>query len=224
MAVNLYGDERRLTKRGFGIDIASQRADDLDIEALSFIGALERPVLALDLACGAGGQTLRMAQAGAVVTACDIVDYGDDILATAQALGVTGVSFVPGDMRTLAGLFPDQTFDVIVCQRAIHYLPHAQAVIAVRAMAGLLRRRGRLYLSASGLDSELGNGYPAASLAVSQRYTPLAAEMVERHGIFGPVCLYAKADLLTLIEGSGLRVVELFTSPFGNVKAILEHG
>jgi len=55
---------------GHGVDVAVKRADDLDRTVLQYIAAYPG-CRVLDLGSGAGGQSLRMATAGAHVTAVD---------------------------------------------------------------------------------------------------------------------------------------------------------
>lgn len=223
MGINVYGDEQRFARDGFGIDIATQRADDLDemtLEAIRSMVAVSKTPRSLDIACGAGGQAARMSAAGALVTACDIIDYEEAIAATCQHLSAPMVSFSKTDMRALTDVFPPHGFDILTCQRAIHYLPYQAALAAVSSMATLLVPGGRLFLSASGLESELAAGYSGKDMHIHARYAPLSPEIVARHGIHGPVCLYTKDELLTLMEGAGFNVLTVFASPFGNVKAM----
>lgn len=221
--INQYGDERRLAQAGFGVDVATQRADDLDKMALEDIAQRDGEVFALDIACGQGGQALRMAQAGAHVTACDVVDYDSEIKAAANAANLS-IKFVLSDMRHLLEALPAGRFHVVTCQRAIHYLPFSDALVAVRQMRRLLAPGARLYISASGIRSELGDQYTASASPVQSRYAPLSASMVEKHGIHGPVCLYDERDLVFLMTSAGMDVEKIYSSPFGNVKAIGHEG
>lgn len=225
--LNLYGDKPKFLAPGFGADIASQRADDLDLMAIAQItGAFGegRKLSALDLACGAGGQTLRMAQAGAKVIAVDIVDAAEQIYESAMSRPLKGsVLFIKADMRKSTLLILG-TFDLIVCQRAIHYLPYGEALDSVRKMKEVLVPDGRLYLSASGIASELGDNYQGNAFPLAERYAPLSDEMTEKHGIRGPVCLYSEYDMAHLLTQAGLVIEKISISPFGNVKAVARHG
>jgi 2-polyprenyl-3-methyl-5-hydroxy-6-metoxy-1,4-benzoquinol methylase len=220
MTLNLYGDQPIAARGGYGVDIAIQRADDLDNLALAYIQELGgNGVRALDVACGAGGQAVRMAMAGAVVSASDIVDYRTVLQNACVTAQIDEFSFVVADMRTLPASV-GSAFDVIICQRAIHYLSHVDALATVRGFARLLSPRGRLYLSASGLRSELGSGYPGLNDPVERRLSPLSQDMVTKHNIHGPVCLYTTDDLHDFLVVAGLRAKLLFESPFGNVKSV----
>lgn len=221
-AINDYGDKRVATKTGHGVDIASQRADDLDMMAIEHIRLLadqgDHP-LALDVGCGHGGQLARMIKAGAGIVGLDIEDYQAQIRESIEREwpGSTNYVFVKGsvEQRPLSG-----QFDVIVCQRMIHYLPYDTAKAQVIWLRELIAGDGRLFISASGLDSELGNGYAHKALPLYQRFSQLAPEMAEKHSIYPPVCLYRLEDLTQLLEESGWVIECGYVSSFGNIKVV----
>lgn len=219
--LNAYGDHRIPTRGHFGVDIAMQRADDLDRMALERLQAIGSPARALDVASATGGQAIRMAATGADTTALDIDDYADAFMFAARQQGVAErCVFERRDITACNVAATLGRFDVIVCQRMIHYLPYQGAVAVIRNLASALTDGGRLYLSASGLHSELGDGYAGVRRPVLMRYDPLADAMQDKHDIQGPVCLYSLADLATLLEVAGLRVEQVFASAFGNIKAV----
>lgn len=217
---------RRLAGGGCGIDVASQRADDLDERCMAFLDARfahnqDTCPSALDLACGQGGQALRMAAAGALVTAVDQHDHETVIQGEAARRHIWRPPvFVRADLRALPEDLSGAPFDAIICQRAVHYLPYAQAVAALRAWPRYLKPGARVFLSASGLASELGCDYPHQHKPVAERFAPLAPAMTARHDIQLPVCLYEAMDLVDLLHAAGFGIAEVFRSPFGNIKAV----
>lgn len=219
--INLYGDRRVATLSGNGVDVASQRADDLDLMAVEYIQSIagQRAVFALDVGCGHGGQAARMAKAGASVIAMDSHDYRVEL---AQSLTREGVKsgqcfFFRAGVESQPVIGP---VDVVMCQRMIHYLDHRAAGIALAWFHNLSVSGGRMFLSASGLDSELGDGYPAKEIHVGRRFAQLSPEMAEKHAILAPVCLYHSDELSDLATRAGWVVEKVFTSPFGNVKLV----
>lgn len=226
--VNVYGDKQIKTGSGHGIDVAVQREDFLDGSAIRWIRGLTsqpggRVVRALDAACAGGGQARRMARAGAVVTAVDLHDYRAELLHAAADEGLVGIEFVQADLRH-ADLYRELgRFDVIIAQRFIHYLPFSEAVDVVKLFRSALSPDGKLYLSASGLRSELGRNYNGAS-ARGERFSELWEPMANKHGIHGKVCLYEEEDMMALLETSGMGVEKIYASPFGNIKAIAHSG
>lgn len=140
--LNDYGDEFRQAVSGRGIDVATQRADDLDEEAIKMVRDLIGRGLmpsALDAACGLGGQSIRLAQAGAQVIALDRADLASEVTRFAREAGVANlVSYLRSDLRDVAAHLRGYFFHLICCQRAIHYLPWTEAVEVVRQFASLL--------------------------------------------------------------------------------------
>lgn len=232
MDLNLYGDKKILTRGMFGVDIAIQRADDLDNLVLEQIKAArtqgQHEVNALDVGCGQGGQLIRMAQAGATMAVgVDAQDYHEPIKDRAAENDVASrVHFVQMDMRSLRKTKLDlTTWDVIVCQRAIHYMSYNDALRSVATMHSMLCKNGRLYLSASGMSSELSNGYTEGHKSVHKRFGPLSDEMRDKHGIYGNVCLYSSDDMRTLLGDAGIRIEKIWVSDFGNIKVVAsKHG
>lgn len=224
-AFNVYGDKPTLLTDGHGADIASQRADDLDLMAIDWVSSIEHP-FAIDIACGAGGQAVRLAAVGANVLALDVADMHSRILDLAKENHVENrIIFLRMDMQHLSTLPPTTSFaDLIVCQRAIHYLPFKAAVNVLRSMRQLLSPGGRLFISASGMQSELGDDYAGRCMPLHERSAQLSQAMRNKHGIYGNVCLYSEQDMAQLLGDAGFCVDKIFSSSFGNVKAIALHG
>lgn len=220
-AINLYGDQRIATVTGHGIDVASQRADDLDQMAIEQIRRRvidTRGVAVLDAGCGFGGQSARMAKAGGQVLAIDIEDYQAQITESMQREGVAGnLTFRCLSVQEKECIGP---FDIILCQRMLHYLPHASAREALAWFHREARADAQLFLSASGMDSELGNGYLGVTAPVESRFAPLSADMADKHSIHPPVCLYRREELEAIVNEAGWTVEQAFLSPFGNVKLL----
>lgn len=224
-SINLYGDRRVATSTGHGIDIASQRADDLDLMAIEHINTMvsgRRQVFAIDVGCGHGGQAARMAKAGAFALAIDNTDYHEQITESMRREGIfSNFGFYQLSVEGEAELGP---FDVIVCQRMIHYLRHDAAKAALGWFYRIGSDDARLFISASGMDSELGDGYEGKELPIPDRFSTLAPAMADKHSIHPPVCLYRKEELEALVSGAGWIVEKAFLSPFGNVKVVARKG
>ncbi|OIQ90944.1 ubiquinone biosynthesis O-methyltransferase [mine drainage metagenome] len=224
--LNRYGDVARPNAGGHGMDIASQRADELDalairqIESLVALAEGRYPIHALDVGCGRGGQAARMARAGAQVLAVDIEDHAADMAAAMRAQGAADAAW---SFRRI-GIAEIGTIEVepriVVCQRTIHYLRHSDALAALRTLRAICAAGAMLYLSASGLDSELGDGYPGANVDVCDRFAPLLPDRAAAHNIRPPVCLYQECELASLVLEAGWQVQQTFRSDFGNVKLV----
>ncbi len=225
--LNVYGDARCDLAGGHGIDIASQRLDPLDLQALEHLRHLleqqpATPPLVLDLGCGAGGMLEQLVSAGAEGIGVDRADVQAAFEQRAARVG-GGMRFMQADFARLPDDFCRlyaRRVSLVVCQRALHYLTYEEANRALHAICGLLRPEGRLFIGVSGMTSELSEGYPARQNPIERRWSLLAPVMRDKHAICQPVCLYDAPELSELLNTSGFCVETLFTSPFGNLKAV----
>lgn len=212
---NCYGDSLDIGNAGHGVDIATQRRDDLDnicLAQIAQVAARETAsIFAADVGCGQGSMAYAMASLGANVVAVD-----KENLLTFHHNNIT---HVVDDMREALAKY-NEKFHVILCQRTIHYLPYTEAEKTLRSMRQALHPEGILYLSASGLDSELGNDYPAKERRVQYRFCHLEGSMARKHQILAPVCLYRQQELRILVSDAGLNVAVSWVSPFGNIKLV----
>ena len=141
-ASDLYGDIRR---EAFGEDIGQTAwvtADEQD-NFIAWLGLTAESRL-LDLACGSGGPTLRIARkSGCRVVGVDQHEAGI-ATATAEAarLGLSDrAEFLTGDAAATLD-FPDGSFDAVTCFDAINHLPDRKRVLA--EWRRVLRPGGRL--------------------------------------------------------------------------------
>jgi len=222
--INIYNDLSTGHLDGFGIDISTQRADDLDNKLLELIKENEDNALnILDLGCGKGGQTVRMAALGCEVTAVDVQDLGADIYEACERLSVpkNRITFIGHDIRN-TGTYLKSHYNYIYSQRTLHYLCYDDAVVLLNTVREYLVNGfpSKLFLSVSGLHSELGNGYTGKNINIASRFCPLSDEIGEKHKIHLPVCLYTLEELAALLTACGYKVEKIYASPFGNIKAI----
>lgn len=224
ISVNQYGDTKIVAGAGHGIDVASQRADDLDQACLDFLTGRkqalpsETRIYAADLGCGQCGQGLRIARQGVDVTCIDVVDQFEAAKKAADADDLH-MHFHVADMVT-ADTIVKHRVHAVISQRAIHYLDYTEARATVRTMANITIPGGKIYLSASGIQSELGQNYPGAAVPLEQRKAKLDIAMAQKHNILEPVCLYSEDDMRRLLSDIGLTIDIIYSSAFGNIKAI----
>jgi len=93
----------------------------------------------LDVACGTGALSRRLAQAGASVTG---IDLAPPMLAVARELS-EGIAFIEGSADALP--FPDDSFDVVTCQQGLQFFPDRAA--AVGEMRRVLAPGGRVVIA-----------------------------------------------------------------------------
>ncbi len=219
--LNLYGDVLVKTTGKHGADIASQRMDDLDVEALHHALTIrDGKGTAIDLGCGLGIQGLRFASYGIRTILIDWLPAEMTVLRADGIDRLMPLSHIMKDAKSLVDSDMPDNISICYSQRFIHYLAFDDAVKLLRLMRGRMIDGAKLFISASGLHSELGNGYSAQDLPLEKRFAPLCQEMAEKHDIREPVCLYTTADLESLCVLTCFRAERVFTSAFGNVKGI----
>jgi hypothetical protein len=204
---------------GHGVDVAVNRADDVDKKVLAYI--VEHPdCCVLELGSGAGGQSVRMVDAGASVVAIDQFDFSEQFAAFGH--NTDQLQFLMGDMQQLATLVAEQTFDIALCQRTIHYLSHKAARESLRTVRSLVKEK--LFISVTGTGSLIGEVYPAAALPIEDRFAELSDLGKDMFSIREPVCLYSQAEFVSLLQSAGWAVDECWMSAFGNIKAVCSKG
>ena len=220
--LNIYGDSRINEKGSFGCDISSQRLDDLDKEAIQCILLLHRKDLnCIDLGCGEGKVGIIMSMIGANVVLIDKVNIAEKIEPIAGNFNLN-LKFVNKDARELQKKDLPRPLDVCYSQRFIHYLKFSEAEKLINLLSKNMTKGSIFFISASGLNSELGQGYADKNKPVTKRFATLSKKLAEKHNIIEPVCLYTEQDLENLITRFGFKVRSLKSSDFGNIKGIFE--
>lgn len=217
MSRNVYGDSLDKGIDGRGVDIALQRADDLDNACLNYLKTLQTPRV-LDIGCGAGGQSIRMAQVGACVVGVDLEDFFIEFARLNQVNGLNQeqLTFTSGNVVDVLPKL--DSFDSALSQRTFHYLPYQTALEVLQELKKHVT--GKLFISLSGFKSELGSGYPDRDKPVEQRFSKLSDEMSAKHHIREPLCLYTEEEARELLEKAGWSVENIYSSSFGNIKVI----
>jgi SAM-dependent methyltransferase len=225
MDQSVWSHDENADHRGW-LDLIGPSGDELDKLSLDEIVKRRRlgsPVTALEIDCGEGEHTLRMAKAGASVVATHPDEVCPSLKARANAAGVIDrlqcQQLNPWRAGALSSL-PLAPFDVVVSHRTLPFMRYDDAQVFVRALSAATRIGGRLFLSAFGLHSELGDDYPDANRPVRERFSPLAPETAQRYDLTEPVCLYSERDLFMLLFSSGVSVIKTFSTTHGNVKAV----
>jgi S-adenosylmethionine-dependent methyltransferase len=102
-----------------------------------FLPKTTRSLLALDIGCGTGAIGVRLARLGLKVTLLDeslpMLDFAKR---AAQEAGVSErIELKHGDASQFANLFPDESFDVILCHNVLEYVDDPCAVLRSAARA-----------------------------------------------------------------------------------------
>jgi SAM-dependent methyltransferase len=221
---NIYGDSSSEELSGYGVDISLQRADELDIALLHEVKSLQlKNVRVIDLGCGKGGQSIRLASIGCYVTAIDTQDFSKEIQENCRKNNIPNdrATFIKCDIRYTSEYLSGD-YHYFYSQRAFHYIGYQDAEKLLKTLRQHFVRdfKGKLFISVSGIDSELGEGYEDKNKSVQHRFCQLSKAMKDKHKIILPVCLFSLAEFRDLLLKCKYRIDTIYTSEFGNIKAI----
>ncbi len=176
---------------------------------------------ALDLGCGTGATAVRLAQLGMHVTLLDCSAAMLDIAGRAVREAGVGerIALKQGDAARLADLFPDASFDLILCHNILEYVDDPSAVLrgAVRALRDSSAILSVLVRNQAG--EVLKSAIQSGDLAAAE--SGLSAEWGQESLYGGRVRLFTsdrlqamlKAESLAVIAERGVRVVADYLPP-----------
>ncbi|MCK4945392.1 MAG: class I SAM-dependent methyltransferase [Alphaproteobacteria bacterium] len=226
ISLNQYGDKFKPTKDGHGVDIASQRQDELDIKSVAYVRerlASGHKVKAVDLGGGFGTHSINLAEAGAQVTMVDLADtaLGNFNKAIAEKrVASEDLKFIQKDFSALSDADDiPKSIDLLYSQRALHYLPYQEAKKVLSLMFSHMTKGGEVFISMAGYDTEYGKTYPDRDKKVEDRYNFVTPDMQEKHGITHKIVTYTEQELEKLLKSVGYTDVNVTRSAFGNIKA-----
>ncbi len=212
-------DEPYKSFSGFGVDVAIKRTDDLDKRMLEHLRIKDKPKV-LDLGSGAGGQSVRMVEVGALVLAIDVYDFSEEF-ARYRSKGNWSeevLKFVLADISDLPNLFENKKFTDASMQRTLHYLPYNKALEVLKFLRIVVQ--DKLFISVTGMDSAVGENYVGKNLPLSERFMKLESAEADIFQIQAPICLYRQEEFISLLETAGWKVEDIWQSAFGNLKAV----
>ena len=218
ISLNVHGDQMVPTTGLHGADIASQRLDELDKRAIRYLLDFEAPhPVCLDVGCGLGWQGARFATMGAEAHFYDLIP-ASGLITTLQEHGLR-ITYVRGDLRLPIRDFPADVA-LAFSQRFVHYLRYTEAKTLIAAIGSHMLADALFFVSASGIDSELGDKYRGKGVNIKDRFAPLSLSNQKKHGIFEDVCLYNEKELEQLMLSCGFRTQTVWRSTFGNIKGV----
>jgi SAM-dependent methyltransferase len=226
--LNVHGDQliSAETAATHGADISWQRTDELDrrflrncLDMLEVTAAQGSSAIGLDLGSGYGRPSIAAALFGVEMHLYDLLDLAQYASRLRKTLNLSCLRYHRGDLSRLNPEDLPPMISVVYSQRFVHYLRFSEAVALLRSVTDRLVPHGRIFISASGLRSELGVGYKHKALPIQQRFARISPEMAEKHGIHEPVALYELEDLDKLLLPMGCEREWDAYSEFGNVKA-----
>lgn len=222
---NIYGDRFIQTTGFHGTNISQQRLDKLDTSCLSFIEnrlSSSISLQAIDLGGGTGAQSKRMARLGAQVVLIDLSTIRTEIEAFNLAEKTGKITLLNKDARHIPEEEIPSKIECFYSQRMINYIPYGDALSLIYRFKMKSSATAKFFISSGGIETEYGRTYLEKDKPVQLRFGPLSEEMSKKHGINALVCLYREQELCDLLEQSGLKILDSWTSTFGNPKIIAQ--
>lgn len=222
--LNVHGDVLVKTTGSHGPDISSQRMDELDHETLRYALSLSnlRLANALDVGCGFGAQSRRLAELGLSVLMVDLEDRRETAFQINSLVGGTLAKAYYGDIRTISDAELPSNLHLFYSQRTLHYMSFEDAHRVLTRIAQRMEQGTKAFISMASMTSELANGYDGTGIDIAKRLFSLSRELAEKHSIFEPLCLYWKDEFAHLLETSGFAVERITRSEFGALKGIFK--
>ena len=211
---------------GTGIDVGAYRVSSLGKEALRFALSGEPPSkVYVEIGPGKG----RLAVIFALLSfRCHLYDSDPSLVEHYRSLthcfGLEDQLFFKlKDVRNIRYGDLPEGIGVVVAERVLHHLRFRESVKVLKILRNRMFPGGRVFLSLSGLNSPIGEGYPHASLPVEKRYAPLPPDVANKFKITGKVCLYTPEDVRWLMgKVGGFKEILVRLTDFGNVMAVYE--
>ncbi|MEL8056304.1 MAG: class I SAM-dependent methyltransferase, partial [Pseudomonadota bacterium] len=206
--LNLYGDKLPAYTGRRGANISSQRVDDLDRLCNMHSARLHikgrKKLRTVDLGCGDGIQGLRFSLYGYESYLYDKEALPREILALRSVYPLVKFKFRKCDLSDVSNVkLPPNGVDICYSQRSIHYLDFFTARNLLSKVCDRMSSAGLLFISASGLSSEIGHAHPDKLKSVEQRYSKLPIKMANNHSIHDEICVYSSDDLEKLGRQAG---------------------
>jgi len=206
-----------------GIDIAEKRLDILSKSFFSYLLKQNAGQKILDLGCGSGfvGVT-----ASFLHHKVFLYDIDDQYFLTKKIVFLQKnfnlkIFFEKQDLSNINYKILPNGVDVVYMGSFLHYLKYDDAIKLLTIIKKKMRVGGRVFVSVSGLNSELGVGYENER-DIKRRFSYLDSNNRDRFLIQKQVVLYEKKDLVKVFTDIGFKLIEIKETAFGNLKGVFE--
>lgn len=203
MTQQLYGKSYGGTppenyQRFFVPSIGAPVADDL-----INIAGLQPGQRVLDVACGTGVVTRLAAERVGATGAVTGLDVNPGMLAVARSQSLSGNSIKWCEASAESMPFPDQAFDVVLCQMGLQFVPNKLA--ALREMRRVLATGGRAFINLPGPKPPL---FAVMTDALARHVCPKVAS-------FGDLVfsMHDADELADLMRSAGFHQIDVQAKP-----------
>lgn len=194
-----------------GMNISSHRIDKLDTRLYEFLeNNLDLTVV--EFGTGNGVFSERISKLTSHLYSFDINQVNKN--------NTNKISYIEANLLEYEK-FVSGKIDLIYSQRTLHYLQYSQVRNLFDPKNSIFLNNIILFLSFSGINSELGDGYPITK--IQERFHFLNPEAQKKHNIYSKICLYSMRDIEILFENKNFEIVELYESDFKNIKTIIRY-
>ncbi len=198
-----------------GIDIISQRITKLEKETIRSALELPKNSTCLDLGCGQGYLGIILVFLHQKVYFIDQkINWKLRVLK--KLFRLQNMILIQKDIRKMIYQdFPDN-ISLIYSGRFLHYMKYNEANNLLKILRKKSSKNGKIFLSVSGINSELGNGYLGNGKKIEERYDFLTKDHRNRFKIQEKVTLYNEQELQNLIQ-KYFQIESIWQSDFGNL-------
>jgi len=203
-----------------GVDVNKNRLDDLDRIILQ--DSLSEPFSKkniCNIGCGESTLSIALCSLGHFVYNYDRRDLSSFFSMTKELFSKQ--KFTQIHIEEIKNHHLPKAVDSIVLQRVLHYMSYRDTVRFLNRITATLSEGGKMYISLTGLDSQIARGYDVKNAPIESRMGNIAEQEQQDFNISEPVCLYSLGEAQSLIESiEGIRIERIWVSQFGNIKIV----
>ncbi len=206
----------------YSIDITKERLDEQDKKIIKLVMKEEwKNKRCLILGSGEGRIGIFLALLGFEVVCVDIVDYAPFYNQANALFGLKKpITYIKSSISETDSFADSGTFSLVLAQRVLHYVPHAEAEKVITFLPKIMTKHGYLYITVSCIDSAMGDGYGGLDDPIKDRFAKLSPEMQDRFNLQVPVCLYSLKEFKGLMGKTYFKKKDLYQTSFMNIKGL----
>ncbi len=210
----LFKNEFTHVEDGYGVDVSSIRRDDLDENCLNYLKsfAKNKQPTALDLGCGLGTVSLKMAELGAKVTMFELSNMPEKNIIRAIAEKRVSKDNIIFREKSFANITTDdmpENLDVLYSHRALHYLPYNNIKKTLSTVFNSMANGAAAFLSVAKYNTVLSKGYTASNESIEKRFGYLKKRNAKYTNIQQPITLFHKEEFKELLQAIGFKDIQI---------------